>query len=171
MRNKLKKTKENEKVTGPDLKIEAHTKQDQKCSDCGEKGTDYGLRGDLLPESERSEEWKNFCAFCYHQRREQQKKGGPPLPLGAKPPGVPKEFFKKPIRVETESGSIYEFTTPDGEGIRTVSNAKRELGFTKCKIFLATVGKPMWLRVVDDPDEDSSHLVKTTPVKSIEALS
>jgi len=169
--NKFKKTKGGEKMTGPDLKIEAHTKQNQICSDCGEKGTDYGHRGDLLPESERSEQWKNFCAFCFQQRQERRKRVEPPLPLGVKPPGVPKEFFNKAIRVKTESGSIYDFGVPNEESVRTVSNAVRKLNYTKCKVLLATVGTAMWLRAVDDPEKDSSHLVATTPVKSIEALS
>ena len=158
-------------MTGPDLKIEAYTRQNQVCSDCGEKGTDYGLRGDLLPESEKSEEWKPFCAFCYNQRSERLGEKEPQLPLGVKPPGVSKEFLNKAIRVKTESGSIYEFGTPDEQNVRFVSNAVRRLNYTKCKIFLATIGKSMWFRIVDDPEIESSHLVRTTPVKSIEALS
>ena len=159
-------------MTGPDLRINAHTKQNQICSDCGEKGTDYGLRGDLLPEgSQKSpDEWKDFCAFCYNQRSKRLGKREPQLQLGVKPPGVPKEFFNKPIRVKTESGSIYEFSVPDGENIRTVSNTVRRLNYTKCKIFLAIIDESMWLRIVDDVETDSSHLVVTTPVKSIEAL-
>jgi len=158
-------------MTGPDSRKYEHTKQNRVCSDCGEKGTDYGVRGDLLPASERSEQWKNFCIFCFLQRVERRRRGEPPLPLGVKPPGVPKEFFNKPIRVKTESGSIYEFSVPDAENVRTVSNAARKLNYTKCKIFLAIIGEPMWLRIVDDPEAESSHLVVTTPVKSIEALS
>lgn len=158
-------------MTRPDTWIKANTNQNSICSDCGEKGTDYGLRGNWLPKSEGSEEWKHFCAFCYHQRNEHMERGEPPLLLGTKPPGVPAEFFEKAIRVKTESGSVYEFGIPNKEGIRTVSNSARKLNFTMCKIFLAAVRKQMWLRVVDDSEKDSSHLVETTTVKSIEAIS
>lgn len=159
-----------EKMTGPNVEKYDYTRQNEICSDCGEKGTDYGLCGDLLPESEISDQRKPFCAFCYKQRSERLGKREPQLPLGVKPPGVPKEFLNKAISVKTESGSVYEFGVPDGEGIRNVS-AMRGLSFTRCKIFLANIGKPMWLRIVDDPEEDSSHVVESSPVKSIEALS
>lgn len=157
----------------PDTRIRAHTDQSLVCDDCGEKGVDFSHKGDLLPEGsqESPDEWKHFCAFCFNQRRDRQKGDEKPLPLGVKPPGVPKEFFKKAIRVKTESGSIYNFGVPDKEGVRTVSNAVRKLDYTKCKIFLANIGTSMWLRVVDDPEKDSSHLVATTPVKSIEEFS
>jgi hypothetical protein len=157
----------------PDTRIRAHTDQSLVCSDCGEKGVDFDHKGDLLPEgSQKSpDDWKHFCAFCYSQRQDRQKRGEQSLPLGVKPPGVPKEFFDKAIRVKTESGSIYDFGVPNEESVRTVSNAVRKLNYTKCKVLLATVGTMMWLRVVDDPEKDSSHLVATTPVKSIEALS
>ena len=159
-------------MTRPDLHIRANTAQEKNCSDCGEKGTDYGVRGNLLPdEPKRSpDEWIELCAFCYH-RREERSRREPPLPLGTKPPGVPKEFFNKAIRVKTESGSIYEFGAPSEDGIRTISSTTRKINYTKCKIFLAIPDKSMWLRVVDDPEKDSSHLVQTTPVVSMEALS
>ena len=157
----------------PDTRRRAYTDQSLVCSDCGEKGVDWSHKGDLLPEGsqESPDEWKHFCAFCYSQRQDRQKKGEQPLPLGVKPPGVPKEFFNKAIRVKTKSGSIYNFGVPNKKSVRTVSNTVRRLNFTECKVLLATVGTTMWIRVVNDPEKDSSHLVATTPVKSIEALS
>ncbi len=157
----------------PDTRIRAHTDQSLACSDCGERGIDISHRGDLLPKGsqESPDEWKHFCAFCYSQRQDRQKRGEQPLPLGVKPPGVPKEFFDKAIRVKTESGSIYDFGVPNKKSVRTVSNAVRELNYTECKVLLANVGTIMWLRVVNDPEKDSSHLVSTTSVKSIEELS
>ncbi len=160
-------------MTRPDHHIRAYTAQDKTCSDCGEKGTDHGIRGGLLPvDPQRSpDEWLDFCDFCYQQRSERTRRGESPLPLGVKPPGVPKEFFDKAIRVKTKSGSIYELSAPDEKGVRIISNAVRKPNYTKCKVLFAIVGAAMWLRVVDDPEKGSSHLVETTFVKSIEALS
>jgi len=157
----------------PDTRIRAYTDQSLVCSDCGETSVDFSHNGPLLPKgSQKSpDEWKDFCAFCWNQRQKRRDEGKPSLPLGVRPPGVPNEFLNKAMRAKTESGSVYEFGIPDKEGVRTVSNTKRKLDYTKCKIFLANVGESMWLRIVDDPEKDSSHLVRTTAVKSIEALS
>lgn len=147
---------------------------DKKCDDCGELGISYRHWGDLAPAGpEGSEKPVIFlCKFCWGQRYERRERGEKiPLAAGVKPPGVPEEFLNKAIRIKTESGSIYEFSVPDKEGVRTVSNVARQINYTKCKILFAALKKNMWIRVVDDPEKDSSHLVCTTLVKSIEVLS
>lgn len=136
---------------------------DEICSDCGEKGVIFKHSGPLVPQGQTG----FFCAFCWLKRQERKERGEPQLPLGVKPPGVPKEFSQKAIKVTTQSGSVYNFSTPDKEGARTVSCSQRQLPFSKCRIICLISNEDMYLRPLDSSDPDV-YGWDTTPVVSIE---
>jgi len=139
---------------GPDTRL--GWRAEEVCADCGFAGCDIGTRqSDLVPGAQDTEgPFIPLCVFCYNQRQKRNEEGKPPLPLGVKPPGVPKQFLQRPITVVTQSGSEYKLGPPDKDGIRIVFCETRELGFSKCKILLIEEGESLWLRGVGvDPKE------------------
>ncbi|MFA5714486.1 MAG: hypothetical protein WC998_01935 [Candidatus Paceibacterota bacterium] len=133
------------------------------CSDCGELGTTFQHTGRLVPEGEKG----NFCLFCWKQRMLIVDRKESPKPLGIKPPGVPKEFSDKTIKATTQTGSIYEFGTPNKKGERTVFCSTRDLGFAYCRILSLIVGEDLWLKSADG-ETSVPHFWVTTRVVSIE---
>lgn len=136
---------------------------DTPCSDCGETGTAFRHWGTLVPEGTTG----NFCMFCWDQRHEAEKRGEPPKPLGVKPPGVPKEFDDRAIKVTTQSGSIYEFSKPNEKKERTVSCAAKNMGFSTCRILCLIIGESLWIKPLNGKDP-GLHLWTTSSVVSIE---
>lgn len=117
----------------------------EPCSDCGEIGSFIRHTGRLVPEGTVG----YFCPFCWEQRTIVGDKGEPPKPLGVKPPGVPKEFTDKAVKVITQSGSVYQLGVPNEQGDRTVFCDTREIGFNICKILFLSIGRDLWLKSSD----------------------
>lgn len=136
---------------------------DKPCSDCKEMGTIFEHWGPLVPDGQRG----SFCDFCWSRRQDRRERGEAPLPLGVKPPGVPEEFSGKAIKVTTQSGSVYNFSTTEKEGARTVYCDKRQLTFSKCRIICLIPNESMYLKPLNSSDPDT-HGWWTTPVVSIE---
>lgn len=130
------------------------------CSDCGEIEAAFRHWGDLVPKGKIG----FFCMYCWNERREAASRGESPKPLGVKPLKVPKEFIDKAIKVTTQSGSVYEFGTPNETGERSVFCNARKLKFNSCRIFSLAYSKDLWLQSADG----KSLLWATTPVVLIE---
>lgn len=129
------------------------------CSDCGEGEPLFLHDGRFVPEGKTG----YFCIFCWDQRMSAEERGEPPKPLGVKPPGVPKEFENKAIKVFTRTGSVYMFGAPNEQGDRTVFCSTRNIGFDRCKILCLINGREMWLR-----SSDGKEIWSTSRIMSIE---
>lgn len=115
------------------------------CNDCGGIEATFKHWGDLVPEGVVG----FFCMFCWNERIAVVDRGDPPKPLGVKPPGEPKEFADKAIKVTTQSGSVYELSAPGTEGERNVFCNARDIGFDRCKILSLSLGKDLWFKSFD----------------------
>lgn len=137
--------------------------QDKTCSDCGTLGSIFIHTGPLVPEDTLG----CFCAFCWKERYESQKRGEPPKPLGTKPPGVPKEFNNRAIKVTTKSGSVYEFGAPNEQEEQTVSCTINGMDFNRCRILCSIIGRDLWIKPFGSSDP-GLHLWTDSEVVSIE---
>jgi len=115
------------------------------CSDCGETEAVFRHTGRLVPKGTIG----FFCMYCWNERMVVVDRGDPPKPLGVKPPGEPKEFADRTIKVTTQNGSVYEFSTPGKKGERNVFCGARDIGFDCCKILSLSLGKDLWLKSFD----------------------
>jgi len=136
---------------------------DKVCSDCGEQGCVFVHNGPLVPKGEIG----YFCAFCWEERNKCFERGETQKPLGVKPPGVPEEFLNMPIKVTTESGSIYKFGAPNKRGERTVSCGIKTREFTKCRIICLRLGRKLYFKTLDSSNPDDLYGWITSPVVSI----
>lgn len=128
----------------------------QKCSDCGEEGCVIKHWGPLVPEGKIG----FFCPFCFFQRSKLTE----PVPLGVKPPGIPKEFLNKDIKVTTESSSVYKLGLCSNEDERIVSCKQKELHFSRARVICLVVGRSLFLKPRDCEDVG---LWQTSTVNSI----
>jgi hypothetical protein len=133
------------------------------CSDCGTLGVAFIHTGPLVPKGTIG----YFCIFCWQQRLDAEKRGEPPKPLGAKPPGVPEEFNNRAIKVTTKSGSVYEFGAPNEQEERTVSCTIEDMDFNRCRILCSIIGRDLWIKPFGSPDT-RLHLWTDLSVVSIE---
>lgn len=141
----------------------------EQCSDCGEIGSMFQHWGPLVPKGKVG----TFCGYCWNERQERHARGEPPLPLGVKPPGVPRGFKTKACKVTTQNGSVYSFSEPNRLLERTVhcvrQDKKENPDFTRCKIICLVKGKPLYLKPLNSPESNLNGW-RTSPVASIESL-